>query len=76
MRSQVKHSQLPSCQPGWAQGEIKGPAGLLQRQLARWFATLDAATQTRLTPATLAQLAYWTDNILDAGAPGIVFKLN
>lgn len=76
MLSQVRYSQLPSCQPGRAQGEIKGQAGLLLRQLARRFGALDAATQSRLTPATLVQLAHWTDNILDAGAPGVVFKLN
>jgi hypothetical protein len=84
MLSQVLHSQLPSYQLGWEQGEIegeikgeiKGKADLLTRLLTRRFGPLDTDTQARLNHATQDQLAWWADNILDASTLEDVFKLN
>ena len=84
MLSQVKHSQLPSYQLGWEDGEIEGKiegniegqVGLLTRQLTRRFGPLTPAVQARLTQATPEQLGLWADNILDATTLDDVFRLN
>ena len=58
---------------GIEQGVLKGQARLLSRQLARLFGELPAWAEERLNAASEAQLAAWSDAVLDANSLTEVF---
>jgi predicted transposase/invertase (TIGR01784 family) len=55
------------------EGEHKGQAAMLRRQLTKRFGPLDESTQARLQHATQEQLEHWSDRILDAPTLSAVF---
>ena len=58
---------------GLEKGLLKGEARMLGRQLTRRFGELPAWVEQRLSEATEAQLAVWSDAVLDAQSLAAVF---
>ncbi|MCB2263983.1 MAG: Rpn family recombination-promoting nuclease/putative transposase [Candidatus Thiosymbion ectosymbiont of Robbea hypermnestra] len=59
---------------GKREGEIEKAATLLERLLVKRFGPLDEETRKRLAIATMEQLDFWTDRILDASTVDAVFE--
>lgn len=58
---------------GRQEGLLKGEARVLGRQLTRRFGELPAWVEQRLSEATEAQLAAWSESVLDAQSLAAVF---
>jgi hypothetical protein len=56
-----------------AEGEAKGVARTLVRQLTRKFGPVPDAVRERIDTATLEQLEIWSDRVLDAATLDDVF---
>lgn len=58
---------------GWREGRRAGESRLLERLLVKRFGPLDEATQARLQTATIAELEFWGERVLDAPCLSDVF---
>jgi len=59
---------------GKLEGKTEKAATILERLLAKRFGPLDEETRKRLDSATLEQLDFWADRILDAATIDAVFE--
>ncbi|CDM26087.1 MAG: DUF4351 domain-containing protein [Pigmentiphaga sp.] len=59
---------------GLEQGQVKGQADLLLRQIQRRFGAVDAAVEQRIRAAGADDLEAWSLNILDATTLEDVFR--
>lgn len=58
---------------GEREGKLAEAVSILERLLAKRFGPLDEATHARIHSASLEQLEYWTERLLDAPNLGEVF---
>ena len=73
MERGIKRGLKRGLEQGIEQGRVEGERAVLERQLVRRFGRLPPATAERLGRATGADLAAWTENVLDAESLGDVF---